>query len=194
MPARDPRQRDKSRTHRLLVVGSAAICAVYAAGYARTEPVAHEIAATAAAFARQSEHSKPQPSSSTPPTGSTSASVPPTVSSPSVSPSSSTSTPGKSSSGKAATTTSSGKFKDGSYTAVGYGIHGPVQVTLQIQGGKIVSANITGCGTTFSCSVISALSSEVVAQQAPPVSYVSGATASSLAYYQAVVQALAKAE
>lgn len=68
-----------------------------------------------------------------------------------------------------------------------------MEVAVVVHRGRIVSANVTRCGTTYTCQYVSPLVSEVVSSQAAPVDYVSGATASSAAYYQAVVGALTKA-
>ena len=61
-----------------------------------------------------------------------------------------------------------------------------------MQGGKIVSAKISQCLTRYPCSMIDALPGEVVAQQSAAVDFVSGATDSSMAFQQAVANALAK--
>jgi uncharacterized protein with FMN-binding domain len=84
-------------------------------------------------------------------------------------------------------------LKDGSYVGTGFSRHGDIEATVVIAGGKIVSANVTGCGTRYPCSRVNSLVREVVAKQAPPVDIVSGATDSSYAYVDAVTQALAQA-
>ncbi len=87
----------------------------------------------------------------------------------------------------------SGQYRDGTYVGTGRSRHGSVTATVVVQGGKIVSAQITGCATRYPCSDIASLPTQVVAQQAPPVDVVSGATDSSLAYAGAVANALAQA-
>jgi uncharacterized protein with FMN-binding domain len=62
-----------------------------------------------------------------------------------------------------------------------------------VQNGKIVSADITGCGTRYPCSRIAQLPARVVAAQSAKVNRVSGATDSSVAYMRAVTAALQKA-
>lgn len=62
-----------------------------------------------------------------------------------------------------------------------------------IKGGKIISAAIADCSTRYPCSAIDPLPPEVVANQAPPVDLVSGATDSSMAYSGAVQDALSQA-
>ena len=102
-------------------------------------------------------------------------------------------TSGSSATQAGATSSQTSGYKDGTYTATGYGRHGPVEVQVVIQGGKIVSAAISRCGTHYSCAVISRLPGEVVARQSAQVDFVSGATDSSIAYQQAVAQALSLA-
>ncbi len=63
-----------------------------------------------------------------------------------------------------------------------------------IEGGKIASASIAQCLTRYSCSWIAALVPRVALRQSPPAEYVSGATESSYAFYDAIVEALAQAE
>jgi len=85
------------------------------------------------------------------------------------------------------------KYRDGTYSAVGWGRHGSVQTTIVVTSGRIVSANVTDCGTTYTCAYLDPLVADVVAVQGPSLHYVSGATDSSLAYGQATTQALAQA-
>ncbi len=93
----------------------------------------------------------------------------------------------------AAPTSATSKYKDGTYTGVGYSRHGGVQATVVIKGGRIVSADVSGCSTRYPCSAVDSLPAEVVSQQTYQVDYVSGATDSSMAYQGAVEQALAQA-
>jgi uncharacterized protein with FMN-binding domain len=86
-----------------------------------------------------------------------------------------------------------GTYRDGTYKAVGTSRHGDIEATVVIQGGKIVSADVSGCGTRYPCSDVNPLIDEVVRIQASPVHYMSGATDSSRAYTQAVQSALAQA-
>lgn len=163
----------KTATNRLLALSGAAVLAVYGAGYVRTEAPAHQAAAAAAVFSH--------PGSTPGLSGSAHAAV-------------STPAPSSAGSAPAVATTTTLAYRDGSYTATGYGFHGPVAVTVVIKSGKIVSANVTSCGTTYSCSYITPLVQQVVSVQGPPTDYVSGATASSDAYYQAVTSALGQAK
>jgi uncharacterized protein with FMN-binding domain len=86
-----------------------------------------------------------------------------------------------------------GAYRDGSYTAVGNGRHGPIEATIVIKNGKITSANVSSCGTRYPCSDVNPLINEVLSKQAVPVHYVSGATDSSQSYVAAVKSALAQA-
>ena len=65
---------------------------------------------------------------------------------------------------------------------------------MVIEGGRILSANISQCRTRYSCSVIDRLIPQVAQRQSPDVDYVSGATQSADAFYGAVVEALNKAK
>jgi uncharacterized protein with FMN-binding domain len=85
-------------------------------------------------------------------------------------------------------------YKDGTYSGTGTSRHGNISASVVVQGGKIVSAAITQCGTRYPCSDIAALPGEVVSRQGAAVDYVSGATDSSQAYRGAIQNALAKAK
>ncbi len=91
-------------------------------------------------------------------------------------------------------TTASGTYKDGTYVGVGTSRHGSIQATVVVEGGKIVSAEITGCGTKYPCSKVASLPGQVVARQTATVNVISGATDSSRAYMGAVSAALAQAK
>jgi uncharacterized protein with FMN-binding domain len=151
----------------LVVASAAAILSVYVAGYAATQSAAAQIAAQ-----------------ETPPSG--------------PNPGTSAGGPATDAAG-AATTTATGAtsatstYKDGTYSGVGTSRHGSIQAQVVIQGGKIVSVRITGSTTRFPTSAIAGLPGEVVARQSPNVDYVSGATDSSMAFMQAVADALAQA-
>jgi uncharacterized protein with FMN-binding domain/ribosomal protein S9 len=93
----------------------------------------------------------------------------------------------------ATVTANSTRYRDGSYTGMGENRHGDVQVTVTIAGGRIVGAPIAQCGMQYPCSRIAMLPGQVLARQSTDVDLVSGATMSSTAYQEAVLQALAKA-
>ncbi len=84
-------------------------------------------------------------------------------------------------------------WKDGTYTGWGFSPHGNIEAAVRIVGGRIVSAIISQCRTRYSCGVIELLPGQVVARQSPDVDYVSGATQSADAFYEAVAAALQKA-
>jgi len=85
-------------------------------------------------------------------------------------------------------------WKDGIYTGWGYSRHGNIEAAVVIEGGRILSANISQCRTRYSCDVIDKLIPQVAQRQSPDVDYVSGATQSADAFYGAVVEALSKAK
>jgi uncharacterized protein with FMN-binding domain len=85
-------------------------------------------------------------------------------------------------------------WKDGTYYGWGSSRHGDIQAAVTIESGRILSATIAQCLTRYSCSVISRLPPEVPQRQSPEVDYVSGATQSANAFYYAVVEALSKAK
>lgn len=98
--------------------------------------------------------------------------------------------------GAGATSTTSAAtaaYRDGTYVGSGMSRHGGVTAQVVVQGGKIVSAAIVGSTTRYSPARIASLPPSVVNQQSTSVDTVSGATDSSIAFLQAVDNALAKA-
>jgi uncharacterized protein with FMN-binding domain len=85
-------------------------------------------------------------------------------------------------------------WKDGTYYGWGTSRHGNIQAAVTIESGRILSATIAQCQTRYSCNVIDRLPPEVPQRQSPEVDYVSGATQSANAFYYAVVEALSKAK
>ena len=85
-------------------------------------------------------------------------------------------------------------WKDGTYYGWGTSRHGNIQAAVTIESGRILSATIAQCQTRYSCNVIDRLPPEVPQRQSPEVDYVSGATQSANAFYYAVVDALSKAK
>ena len=218
--APDPR---KASSSRLMALSSAVVVVVYAAGYGRTETAARQAAASLSAFAGSIAGAQANGAgasttgASAAPRASSSAATPAAGPAPGsssfASASAASPSPAASSapaSGPAASTTASSaaaappaaapakppataKYKDGTFSAQGWGPHGPMTVAVVVNLGRIVSANVTQCGTTYTCQYMDPLVRSVVSLQGPPVDYVSGATASSMAYYQAVTAALQKA-
>jgi len=84
-------------------------------------------------------------------------------------------------------------YKDGTYTGWGYCRHGDLQASVTIDGGRIVSAKVVQCLTRYSCNWIEPLYPQVVLRQSAEVDYISGASESSDAFYDAVTEALKKA-
>jgi uncharacterized protein with FMN-binding domain len=87
-----------------------------------------------------------------------------------------------------------GPYKDGVYRGYGTSRHGDIEAEIEIKDGRIAAAKISQCLTRYSCSWISQLPGQVVARQSAEVDYVSGATQSSDAFYQAVAEAISKAK
>jgi uncharacterized protein with FMN-binding domain len=85
-------------------------------------------------------------------------------------------------------------WRDGVYSGYGTSRHGDIEATVEIRGGRIVSAYISACLTRYPCSRISRLPPQVVARQSADVDFVSGATQSTNAFYYAVYEALTKAK
>jgi uncharacterized protein with FMN-binding domain len=85
-------------------------------------------------------------------------------------------------------------WKDGTYEGWGTCRHGDLAVKVVVESGKISSAFVSQCLTRYSCDIIDKLPPQVVQKQSPEVSYVSGATQSTDAYFWAVVVALGKAK
>ena len=85
-------------------------------------------------------------------------------------------------------------YKDGTYFGWGYSRHGNIEASVVIQDGRIASAEISRCLTRYPCSVVAQLPGQVTSRQSPTVDYISGATQSVGAYHDAVAEALAKAK
>ena len=85
------------------------------------------------------------------------------------------------------------KWRDGTYTGLGDSPHGGIEARIIIKDGRIVEAGIEACGTRYPCDVIDPLIHQPVARQSPDVDYMSHATESSDAYYEALVAALTEA-
>lgn len=164
----------------LVTLSSAAILAVYAAGYIRTEDAARRfarqvaeqrVAATASrkvASVRDGLQAKMTP-------------IPEGV----------LPSPPDPGGGSAAT---AHPWKNGTYTGWGFSPHGNIEATVVIEAGRIASAVISQCRTRYSCAVIDMLPPQVARRQSPNVDYISGATQSADAFYEAVVAALHKAK
>jgi uncharacterized protein with FMN-binding domain len=85
-------------------------------------------------------------------------------------------------------------LKDGVYTGWGTSRHGDIESRVEIKNGRIVSASVAQCFTMYSVYWIAALPPQVVKRQSPEVDVISGATESSDAFYNGIVEALKKAK
>ncbi len=104
------------------------------------------------------------------------------------------STPSGKSSSKPASATAV-KYKDGTYTGVGTNPYGSIALSVVIKHGKIVSVPITQWTMHYPQYVIDPqLPKEVISMQTWRIYIVSGATASTYNFAQAVYQALQKAK
>jgi uncharacterized protein with FMN-binding domain len=176
----------KKITNGLVALGTAAIISVYGVGYVHSNTAA----ATAAELPTIAI-------ATTAPAATSTAAAPllaptTTIGTTSGIASAATATPAATAA-PTATTAATSQYKDGTYTGTGASRHGNITATVVVQGGKIVSADITQCGTRYPCSKIAALPGEVVSRQSAAVDMVSGATDSSTAYQGAITNALAQA-
>lgn len=135
----------KKTSRKIVALSSAAILAVYGAGYLRTQSVAGQLAQTVALTTGLSD-----PAQAT-------------------------------------------AYHDGTYSGTGRGPFGDVSVSLTLRGHRIVDVVITADTTSYSEKWIEGLPGEVKARQSARVDVVSGATFSTAAFQQAVLNALALA-
>ncbi|MBV9577506.1 MAG: FMN-binding protein, partial [Chloroflexi bacterium] len=84
-------------------------------------------------------------------------------------------------------------YKDGTYTGQGTSRRGDVWVSVQVQGGRIANVSITRSTLQYPVRDIAGLPAEVVQRQSTQVDIVSRATYSSMAFRDAVTQALSAA-
>jgi len=202
---------------RLMSLCAAAVTTVYAAGYIVTMPSAQANTssmpdlggttpsqstpgAAAKAFASHppststhpvAQHPRhPHPKSNT---GSTGNSGTKTAA---ASASSGAKKPATTSRGTAAKTTAkTAQYKDGVYTGVGSNPYGSLALSVAIRGGKIASVTINQYSMHYSQSVIDPqLPQEAVSMQTWRIYIVSGATASTYNFAEALYQALQKAK
>jgi uncharacterized protein with FMN-binding domain len=186
----------------LITLSSAAIVAVYAAGYHRTNSAAHRFDSrgqqqkTGATIAAGTPQPAANPETDAAPPA-LRAGIPP-VKRNNPRPPTLTRKPAPAKPAEPA----GPRYKDGTYLGIGSCPHGDIEASVVIQDGKIVSALISQCLTRYSCAWIAPkipggglpdLPSQVVERQSPKVDYVSGATESSYAFSDAVAGALSKA-
>ena len=85
-------------------------------------------------------------------------------------------------------------YKDGVFLGWGYSRHGNIQAFVRVEGGRIVHAGVQRCETRWPCDLVAHLPGQVITRQSAEVDYVTGATQSGDAFYGAVVAALAQAK
>ncbi|MBL8981068.1 MAG: FMN-binding protein, partial [Gemmatimonadetes bacterium] len=81
-------------------------------------------------------------------------------------------------------------LRDGAFHGYGSSRHGDIEVRIEIVGQKVVYAEISRCMTRWPCSIVERLPAQVIERQTADVDIISGATASSDAFYMAVLDAL----
>lgn len=157
---------------KLLLLCTAAVGAIYAGAYVYTEPAVSATGTLGSGTSNVGPSSIPKSTS----TG-TSSKAP-----------SSATTPAKAQ--------STSTYRDGTYKGSAYNIYGSLSVSVKIAGGKIVSVEITSYNMHYPSSYISPyMNDEVIKKQAVLGIYgVSGATASSYNFADAVYSALKKAK
>src|SRR5438874_3944347 len=85
-------------------------------------------------------------------------------------------------------------YKDGTYTGQGTSRRGDVWVQVDVAGGRISNVSITRSTLQYPLRDIAGLPQEVVDRQSAQVDVISRATYSSMAFRQAVTQALSSAK
>lgn len=205
------RQANQKISNSLVTLSSAAILAVYVAGYQRTRAAEDEFEAQIArrkapaplAAVAQTQ-ALPAVPDATPPPPRKARPRPAPAAAPKSASEATPQTPPAPSPAAAPAAQPRSQYKDGTYLGWGTSRHGDIQASVEIASGKITSAAIVQCLTRYSCSWISPrtpgtgspefdLPGQVVTRQSAKVDYVSGATESSDAFFQAISQALSKA-
>jgi uncharacterized protein with FMN-binding domain len=214
LPPSEPSAGDRV-SNRLVVLSSAAVLAVYSAGYFRTRAAADQLAARATKqlAARAASISVPSgapaalPAPPAPPAVSPSNQVPEDSRRPRKKPSNTggarvpaappaannnqaEQAPDNSSATRGGGT---GRMKDGRFQGRGSSRHGDIVAEVVIHNGQIVYAGIAECLTRYSCSVIKELPEQVVVRQGANVGVVSGATESTEAFQDGIAAALLRA-
>jgi uncharacterized protein with FMN-binding domain len=201
-PPRRKQGGSKKLANGLVALSSAAVIAVYAAGYVRTAPAAASVANVSSPRATVSIATTPGTSVASlvsPTATATTAAATATTAAAPVTSSAPTATATAAATATATTqptasTAATAAYRDGTYTGSGTSRHGGVTVAVVIKNGKIVSATITASNTRYPISRIAALPGEVVAAQSVNIDFVYGATDSSMAFQTAVASALARAQ
>lgn len=195
----------------LVALSTAAVVAIYAAGYVQTTQAANSVAnitlptaititatapATVTGDVALSAAAMPTATatSSTLPTATTTTAAP-TATSTTIAttvPTATSTTAASTAATSAAATTAA--YRDGTYTGTGTSKHGDVTVAVVVKNGVISSVEIIASTTRYPISRIASLPGAVVSAQSAQVNIVSGATDSSTAFITAVTSALAQAK
>jgi uncharacterized protein with FMN-binding domain len=183
----------------LVALSASAVAAIYLAGYVRTQAADASIAAAAvptSTVAQGTPISVAAPASTAPqpvvrrlsPTQSQGQS--PTTSQ--VAPNSQPA-PAAAAASASSTQAQTSGYKDGTFTGQGTSRRGDVWVSVQVQSGRIANVTITRSTLQYPLRDIANLPGEVVQRQSAQVDTVSRATYSSMAFREAVTQALSAA-
>ena len=163
----------KKMGKQLMGICGVAVTAVYAAGYIYTMPSAQAIASSTSLPAVSASAPAPAPTTDT---AKHTAKQHPTSS-------------------KKNQTASTAKYKNGTYTGTGTNAYGTCSVAVTVQHGKITSVKITNYMMHYPQYYIDPqLPKEVVSMQTWKIYVVSGATASTYNFAEAVYYALQKAK
>jgi uncharacterized protein with FMN-binding domain len=165
----------------LVAISASAVAAIYMAGYLRTQ--AADASIGPAAVAQSAPVATAAPTATAPQPIVRRQSRPPATSQ--VAP---TAQPAP-----AVSSQTAGTYKDGTYSGQGASRRGDVWVSVQVQGGQIANVTITRSTLQYPLRDIADLPSEVVQRQSAQVDIVSRATYSSMAFRDAVTQALSAA-
>ena len=177
----------KKMGKRLMGICGVAVTAVYAAGYIYTMPSAQATTTGTSLPAASTSASSTPPASTSNHTKHTSKQQSSSSATRKSSHSSATSKKNQAS--------STAKYKDGTYTGTGNNSYGTCSVAVTIQHGKITSAKITNYMMHYPQYYIDPqLPQEVVSMQTWQIYIVSGATASTYNFAEAVYYALQKAK
>ncbi len=191
----------KKPANGVVALSSAAIMAVYAAGYIHTAAAATTIVTPPAVVTIVATTSTTTAASLLTPTTSaaiaTATAAPTVIAATAVVTNTTTATVGviaTPTTQATQTAAATSAYKDGTYTGSGTSKHGGVTVAVVIKNGVIVSSAITASNTRYPISRIAALPGEVIAAQSANIDLVSGATDSSTAFQTAVASALTQAK
>lgn len=161
---------------KFLSLCTVAVGAIYAAGYVYTEPLAQANPLSAKAPISTSKSSRPGLSATSVSSHSTSSTKGPSSMSPS-------------------TPSSAPVYKDGTYTGSGANPYGTLSVAVEIVHGRIARVQITQYNMHYPESIIDpTLPKEVISMQTWRIYVVTGATASTYNFAEAVYNALQKAK